>query len=299
MKNLLLVLGIVSVLGLLIVRYPHTMINPGELLQGHQDLKENCFSCHSPFNGIPNEKCIACHKISEIGMVASNIQDSVGQHKPIAFHQELANQTCISCHSDHKGIEPSTALMNFNHEMLSATVINNCTSCHQKPDNKLHAQLTTNCKSCHNTNDWNSVTAFNHDMIQGNEKNNCAGCHQIPKDGLHGSIKDNCIKCHSTSKWVPASFEHSDYFVLNENHNAKCSVCHLKQDFSNYTCYGCHEHSESNIRSEHNEEGIYNFANCIACHRSGNEDDINNGGDYQGQDGKQRSNNNKSDDDDD
>jgi len=34
-----------------------------------------------------------------------------------------------------------------------------------------------------------------------------------------------------------------------------------------YTCYGCHEHSLSNITRKHVEEGIRNFANCVRCHR--------------------------------
>ena len=32
--------------------------------------------------------------------------------------------------------------------------------------------------------------------------------------------------------------------------------------------------SESKIRKEYNEEGIYNFSNCISCHKSGNEHEI-------------------------
>ena len=35
-----------------------------------------------------------------------------------------------------------------------------------------------------------------------------------------------------------------------------------------YTCYGCHEHTEANIRAKHVHEGIANFTNCVSCHRS-------------------------------
>ena len=50
-------------------------------------------------------------------------------------------------------------------------------------------------------------------------------------------------------------------------------TCHIDNDYSNYTCYGCHEHSRSKIREEHVEEGIYDYENCVECHRSGDEDE--------------------------
>ena len=46
-----------------------------------------------------------------------------------------------------------------------------------------------------------------------------------------------------------------------------------KNDYSNYTCYGCHEHSRSKIREEHVEEGIHDYENCTECQRSGDEDE--------------------------
>jgi len=53
----------------------------------------------------------------------------------------------------------------------------------------------------------------------------------------------------------------------------KCSRCHENNDYKKYTCYGCHEHSRSNIREEHLEEGIRDFENCTECHRSPDEDE--------------------------
>jgi hypothetical protein len=47
----------------------------------------------------------------------------------------------------------------------------------------------------------------------------------------------------------------------------------MDNDFNQYTCYGCHEHSRSNIRGEHREEGIYDYENCVECHRSADEDE--------------------------
>jgi hypothetical protein len=267
MKNLCILLAIGLAI-FLIIQFPHATINPGELAEAHQKLNNECLSCHKPFGGIANEKCISCHKLADIG------NDKVGkQNKPL-FHHQLSNQECSSCHSEHQGLIPEHALSGFKHELLSASIINNCISCHYKPTDNLHTQVSTNCNSCHQTQSWKGSTAFNHEVIL--NKSNCASCHQKPKDNFHNIIKDNCDKCHSTSKWVPSTFAHSAYFILDQNHNTTCNTCHSNNNYSSFTCYGCHEHSQSKIIAEHNEEGIYNISNCTSCHKSGNEHDIKN-----------------------
>jgi hypothetical protein len=246
--------------------YPHTMLNPGELTQGHQKLKDKCLACHTPFEGISNTKCISCHKLSEIGKNDSSTK--------AVFHKSLSAINCTSCHSDHIGINPSKALKNFNHALLPESSISNCATCHTKPADNLHKRLSFDCKSCHNTNGWKSSVVFNHTMIEGTGKNKCNDCHKNPADAFHADLKDNCSKCHGTNKWVPSTFNHSSYFILDKNHNAKCTVCHTSNNYKAYTCYGCHEHTQSKIIQEHNEEGISNINNCVSCHKSGNEDDI-------------------------
>lgn len=267
MKKLYILLAIGLII-FLIIQFPHATINPGELVEAHQKLNNECFSCHKPFSGIANEKCISCHNLKDIG------KDNAGkEHKPL-FHQQLSKQECSSCHTEHQGLIPQHRLSGFKHELLSASIINNCISCHNKPFDNLHAQVATNCNSCHQTQSWKGLTSFNHEVLL--NKSNCASCHPKPKDNFHNIIKDNCDKCHSTSKWVPSTFDHSTYFQLDGNHNTNCNTCHTNNNFNVFTCYGCHEHSESKIIGEHNEEGISNITNCASCHRSGNEHDIKN-----------------------
>ncbi len=270
----LIVLGMIIVCIALMYQFPHAMLNPGELVEGHQKLNDKCLACHNPFWGISNDKCISCHKLSDIGKDTLMLSDTNATNEKVLFHQHLSNQKCTSCHTDHKGLKPEMSLSSFNHEMLPTTMISNCNSCHGQPADNLHKQLTTKCNNCHNTKDWKSSVTFNHDMIQGDSKNNCASCHKKPDDSFHQQVKDNCDKCHSTSLWKPSTFDHSTYFLLDGDHNAKCNTCHTNNNFSAFTCYGCHEHSESKIMEEHNEHGIYNFTNCASCHRSGNEHDI-------------------------
>jgi hypothetical protein len=97
------------------------------------------------------------------------------------------------------------------------------------------------------------------------------GLPQITHDALHKQITGNCGQCHTQKKWTPATFEHDKYFVLDRDHNASCVTCHVRNDYSRYTCYGCHEHTPANIRREHVEEGIRDFDNCVECHRSADE----------------------------
>ena len=51
----------------------------------------------------------------------------------------------------------------------------------------------------------------------------------------------------------------------------------MGNDYSRYTCYGCHEHTPANIRREHIEEGIRKFDDCFACHRNADEHDMRGG----------------------
>jgi hypothetical protein len=229
MKKTIILAIIVFCIGLSYF-FPHLMLNPGELLEGHEDLNKKCLSCHTVFSGISNEKCISCHKLSEIGKDTLQGMGSTGNKAKTIFHQYLSNQECSSCHTDHKGIKPEVLISSFKHEILSQSILTNCANCHQKPKDTYHQLLTTGCN-----------------------------------------------RCHSTNKWAPSTFDHSKYFLLDKNHNVTCNTCHSNNNFVTYTCYSCHEHSESNIISKHNEEGIYNITNCASCHKSGNEEDIRKG----------------------
>ena len=275
--NKLMIAGpaILVVISLLIIKFPHTLINPGELSNGHQKFNNDCFSCHTPFQGVHNMKCIACHQLDKIGLKSDNIV--VLLSKNISFHKALTRQNCTACHLDHQGIFPDQKLT-FEHTLLDPITVQNCLNCHQKQEDVLHSALAGTCNSCHNFENWKTVTRFDHEMINKDQSQNCLSCHQKPKDKLHSRIVTNCLSCHSVTKWKPATFEHSLYFVLDQDHNTDCIVCHKNNNFETYTCYGCHEHTPSNIASKHREEGITDFNQCAKCHKSADEDNISNEG---------------------
>ena len=275
MKTKIIYFAITIAIIIIVLVFPHKMLSPGNLYQSHSDLNNDCLACHKVFSGTPNENCISCHNVSEIGLKTNKNGDTLSIKNKILFHKNLKNQDCISCHSDHKGLDSKLSLKKFDHILLDETNRDNCISCHSQPQNKLHSQVTNSCVSCHSTTSWTSTTLFNHDKIKATIRNNCLACHEIPKDNFHSnSTNNNCISCHSLVKWKPSTFNHDKAFRLDQNHNASCVTCHTNNDFKTYTCFGCHEHSLNNIRDEHNEEGISNLDYCVKCHRSGNEHDI-------------------------
>ncbi|MBK6341459.1 MAG: cytochrome c3 family protein [Flavobacteriales bacterium] len=324
MKKLIF-LALVGVFIGLVWLFPHSMLEPGELSEGHQRTGNDCFSCHQPFAGLPNSKCIACHAVADIG------RDTLLDAQPTLFHEALGILECVACHSEHTGRNADLTMGGFEHGLVPTAIVEDCNRCHAKPTDALHNPLPNKCAACHYTQAWKPAREFDHallsaaskedcaschqrpadalhERIKGNcaschstrawkpatfdhtvlssaEKSQCAACHQPPADAFHRGAKDNCASCHETNAWSPSTFDHSRYFRLDGDHNAKCATCHRTKDYSTYTCYGCHEHTLRNILSEHREEGFTNITDCVRCHRSGDEDDIRRDG-RSGPDGK-------------
>jgi hypothetical protein len=267
MKKLLLLVVIVLVVAFSAM-FPHTWISPGELVQGHQKLNNQCASCHSPFQGIDNSKCIGCHKLSDIGKDDSSA---------ILFHERLKNSTCTACHTEHKGVMQNRSLVVFDHKLLGESDKNSCNSCHKVPVSGTHKNYLSTCNSCHTTSTWKSTEGFNHAMILMDQQKNCTLCHSVPADNMHADFGSACISCHTVNQWKPSSFNHDKYFVFDGNHGAACTNCHMNNNFKAYSCTSCHEHSGNKLFSEHAEEGITDISNCVRCHRSGNEHDAKGG----------------------
>jgi Cytochrome c554 and c-prime len=88
-----------------------------------------------------------------------------------------------------------------------------------------------------------------------------------PDNKLHKNIQGTCSACHSLAAWKPATFEHDKFFELDRDHNVECVTCHVKNDYTRYSCYGCHEQTVQNVLREHREESIRDLDNCVSCHR--------------------------------
>ena len=227
-KNSVIILVAINllILILLAIFLPNLMISPGKPIDAHADLATDCFACHTALIGSTADKCIACHKVEEIGLKTTMGLDIAKEKKNVAFHQKLIEEDCISCHSDHKGVQAFRPISHFSHNLLESTLQKQCDSCHSSP-----------------------------------------------LDDLHRKAKGNCGQCHTQDAWMPATLDHDEYFRFDQDHDTDCVTCHIDNDYANYTCYGCHEHSRSKIREEHVEEGIRDYKSCVDCHRSADEDE--------------------------
>lgn len=277
---------ILSVFAVLLFESPGTIADPGPLIRSHKELQNDCYKCHTILSGVENEKCVSCHKIDEIGIHKSN------SGKNIKFHNSLAPVKCSACHTDHGGLDSKGTLSSFSHDLLPGAVVNNCAECHMKPGDKIHTALAGNCNGCHKTGGWKPAS-FDHKLLVGADLNNCASCHKEPNDNLHRASGSDCKACHSADKWKPSTFDHNKYFVFDKDHPNTCTDCHAQDNYKQYTCYNCHEHSPAKIESEHLEEGITDFKNCVSCHRSGDKED----NEHHGKDKKKKDRERESDDD--
>jgi hypothetical protein len=207
--------------------YPHLMIAPGKLIPGHNELESDCFACHTPFIGASPARCVNCHETKHIGQLTTQGQPIDKPLTDVPFHQQLREQNCVACHSDHAGVKR-----------------------------------------------WRAQGRFDHALLQPQAIAQCQQCHHAPTDALHEKVSAQCSQCHRQQQWQPAIFDHDAYFSLDRDHDVRCVTCHVRNDYSRYTCYGCHEHTTQNIRREHIEEGIRDYQNCVECHRNADEHDI-------------------------
>ena len=177
------------------------------------------------------------------------------------------------------------------HAPLRGASADRCIACHALPDigvrttqglavtktkvkASFHQELVEkNCMACHSDHAGPKLSQqprkhFSHTLLRSAVREQCQTCHAAPDNSLHKKITGNCSQCHLQTAWKPATFNHEKSFVLDRDHNVECATCHLKNDYSRYTCYGCHEHTVQNVLREHRDEGIRNLDNCVECHRS-------------------------------
>lgn len=165
-----------------------------------------------------------------------------------------SNEKCIACHKPAEIRSKKKSRVPFHQNLKEKS----CTACHTDHLGPDAAGATRE---------------FKHDLLEQSVLASCQECHTKPTDTLHRNVVANCGTCHSNTAWKPATFDHARYFRFDRDHPPDCKTCHTEGDYKRYTCYGCHEHSERNVRKEHLEEGIRDFQNCTRCHRSADEDE--------------------------
>jgi len=259
------------------------------------DAKTECNSCHNDVHeGTVGKDCEQCHTTNT--WIVSNIRQ-IHQNQGFTLLGAHATADCNRCHL-------STQKLRF--EKINS----DCFSCHKSKyyatanPNHIQAGFDTGCNRCHNVQspDW-AGKGYNHNFfpLYGGHDIDCKSCHKTGYKGLsnecvschltdynnaknpaHASanFSKDCKSCHSIKAWKPATFNHDkQYFpIYSGSHKGEwnnCNECHTNaNNYADFTCTNCHEHSKSRMDSKHDDvrNYVYNSKNCYSCHPTGKAD---------------------------
>ena len=136
----------------------HLMVSPGAVVVAHSEVATDCFACHAPLRGASSGRCISCHALSDIGVRTSKGTPLPKKSVKTAFHQDLTEQNCIACHSDHQGPKlTQRSRKPFSHALLKVAVREQCQNCHKSPTDQLHRQVGGSCTQCHSQSAWKQM----------------------------------------------------------------------------------------------------------------------------------------------
>jgi Class III cytochrome C family len=218
-----LALGLMAIAALTLWR-PALLLAPGTQNSAHAALADHCFACHAPLGGVSAARCTACHRLAEIGRLTTRHEPLPRPRMTTAFHQQLLELRCSSCHSEHAGVGQLRSRHKFEHALLRPESRALCADCHAPPQDALHIDLRAQCNGCHSIKAWRPAD-FDHGryfVLDGNHavrcltchadytyaRYTCYGCHEHRIDRIRdqhdeASIRslNNCVKCHrSTSE---------------------------------------------------------------------------------------------------
>ncbi|MBF0248166.1 MAG: class III cytochrome C family protein [Alphaproteobacteria bacterium] len=211
-----------AALAVLAFVYPHLMVSPGKLADGHRELTRDCFACHAPMLGPSSSRCTGCHAVKDIGILTTKGAPITDKKTKVAFHQGLMKSACVECHTEHLGIGVRHVKPRFSHQLLDATTQRDCVGCHAKPGDDLHKSVNANCGACHGTGGWKPAT-FDHNKF-------------FVFDDHHG----RCTTCHRT-----ADFKQYTCYFCHEHTPAKVRAEHLEEGIQDFEkCVDCHRSAD-------------------------------------------------------
>ena len=210
-----------------------------------------------------------------LAIVSPHLMVSPG--KLMDAHLELTTD-CFACHTPFRGSSPEKCVICHRVDEIGLLTTKGMPIGGEKKNVSFHQKLIEqDCIACHSDHKgvqaFRPIGQFSHELLDPSIEQQCDGCHSAPGDSLHQKIRGNCRQCHTQNGWTPATFDHDQYFRFDRDHTTDCVTCHVDDNYGQYTCYGCHEHSRSKIREEHVEEGILDYEACVECHRSGDKEE--------------------------
>lgn len=209
-----------------------SIMAPGKLSKAHAKYENDCAQCHVKFDRQGQDKrCLDCHK---------ETRHDVQAHS--GFHGKMKQQTCRSCHTEHKGLE--ARLYELDKKQFDHTLTNYALrGKHQK----------VLCEKCHAP-----------DKLFRQAPGTCVACHK--KDDTHkGSLGPACADCHTEASWKETKFDHSKtHFELTGKHaDVKCADCHQNNVYKDtpQKCFACHKKDDD----QKGHKGLYG-EKCESCH---------------------------------
>jgi hypothetical protein len=262
--------------------------------------QNDCLVCHQADydgqhggSGIP-VTCLDCHSVESWGAATF---DHVIDGNGFALVGAHAFALCSACHR-----LPGMELL-----FPPPADQNDCIACHQADYDNQHggSGFPVTCQECHGVDSWAGAT-FDHALYANgftligahalalcsschnpdmslrfprpSSTNDCIACHQADYDTRHSGsgFPSTCLDCHSTDTWLGATFNHDLYFpIYTGRHSGQwgsCAICHEQpNNFQFFTCFNCHQHSQSRMDSQHSGESGYRYDSnaCYSCHPNG------------------------------
>ncbi|MBN8489558.1 MAG: class III cytochrome C family protein [Burkholderiales bacterium] len=214
----------------LVFLYPQWMISPGPLVKAHAPLADDCFACHQSWRGASSQRCMDCHRPADIGLrstLGQPLAQTVGGKAKVGFHQQLVEDQCMACHTDHQGSRLSQlSSRSFSHELLQPATREQCAHCHSAPRDDLHRQMDAPCQQCHDAKAWKPAQ-FDHErhfvldrdhqapcstchLAKDFKRTTCYGCHEhtpqnIRREHEEEGIRqfERCVECHRDPREEP------------------------------------------------------------------------------------------------
>jgi hypothetical protein len=229
---------------------------------------DRCQNCHTEHQG--READITEFAFANIDHAA--LTGYSLQHHQVDFEGELLN--CEACHRQDRFIQSSLDCITCHAAENPAYMQEHrlaygdgCLQCHdgrgrmQFFDHNQIYPLTgghaaPECADCHLEHRYTDTPV------------ECAACHADPEIHL-GVFGEDCARCHTINSWQNAKLvEHTFRLDHGENGRLECETCHI-QTYTDYTCYGCHDHQAAEIEQFHKGQEITTLEPCGECHPTG------------------------------
>jgi hypothetical protein len=244
-----------------------------------------CAGCHSrPGFGVPGTSCRACHATDDAHGGAFGT-DCGACHRPTTWTDVTFDHstTAFPLTGAHAGVACASCHTGGGFAVAGTS----CRACHAA-DDAHNGTFGTDCGACHKPTAWtdasidHSKTAFpltgQHQALQCSQchangvfqgtPTTCSACHTAPTTHVGTLFTGACSGCHSTAGWVPATLPNHPFPLNHGRTTSACAVCH-PTNYADYTCYGCHEHTQARMVATHAEHGITDLSDCVHCHPGG------------------------------